>query len=901
MNSRQRAFAFRPPALAMPFALVAWLLPMTASAAVLGDIDLRSYLGEPLYARIPVTASPGENLDAGCFVVARESDRNSTNRDYRITLVETRASSHLQVRGSTALNEPIVQLLLRVGCPGEAATIREYAVLLDPPPTTQLPATSQAQVNAAAAPGVAPATNGATPASTPGKAAGDGLNKTAPLQSGIVASEGRWQVYAGDSLARIAAGIYPNNRGQQAQYIAALRQLNPELSVAADDAMLTLGSQLILPDLKALSAIVARTSAMAPAPLPPAPAAKSQSAAPSGKTPAPRAEPAVKSAPKPPVARMAAPADKLPQDKPRAAEKASVPPAVAPERKPDVATKPPAAVTPAPAPRPAPRKEEAFRLRLSGVEMDLSRTRGVTEAMRSQLREKQLLLDADDQVSALLALRNTVKQLEGRLNEMQLKLSTAPSPIPPAKTVPAPPVSSPVPASAPAAVRPPPATAEMAPAPSAASLPVSTPAAVAPDVAGAMKAASGTAPVNERAIATEPAPATLPKAAPAGQVGVKAMTAPSTTTSRVISNDHLMIAAGGAALLLLAGGAWWLARRRSHSMVYRGPIPEQALSQMQAPTPAEEGFSDWASKPPIEDADSELAGLRAAFDESGTDRGPATAPPLTPELTGDANASSIATTPVDASSFDLPPMDTPLSPRAAEEAETEVAAFDLPIEPEDFAKTMKFDSASSFTDGAASLELDTTPATEVDFIVGLDEKPAEDRVRRLQYMYESYPELATNTISIDDADSVINAARLYFEEGYRDKACELLTFGVEERPQETRFWLAQFEIFRLEHMVSEFAELAAKFQLLFGHTDDWPKVRHIGHELDPANPLFAAGGRATLAGENFDPIAENWLNAPMDMTSDALAGDLRLALFAEHRIDIADFEAIPGRLAASAS
>ena len=179
-------------------------------------------------------------------------------------------------------------------------------------------------------------------------------------------------------------------------------------------------------------------------------------------------------------------------------------------------------------------------------------------------------------------------------------------------------------------------------------------------------------------------------------------------------------------------------------------------------------------------------------------------------------------------------------------------------------------------------------------------------MRRLQYMHERYPELKSNTVSIDDADSVINAARLYYDEdhtgGGRDKASELLTFAVEERPQEIRFWLAQFEIFRLENLVAEFTAMAGKFHVLFSHTPVWPKVRHIGHELAPGNPLFAASGSALLAVEaRFDPIAENWLNAPMDFTSDALMSDLRQALLDDHGVNSADFESITARLSASAA
>ena len=217
----------------------------------------------------------------------------------------------------------------------------------------------------------------------------------------------------------------------------------------------------------------------------------------------------------------------------------------------------------------------------------------------------------------------------------------------------------------------------------------------------------------------------------------------------------------------------------------------------------------------------------------------------------------------------------------------------------------QIDAPVVFDEAPARFEVDSRPATTVDFLVGMDEQLPEDRVRRLRYMHERYPELQSNTVSIDDADSVINAARLYYDEadtGGHDKASELLTFAVEERPQEMRFWLAQFEIFRLENMANEFTELAGKFHVLFSHTAAWPKVRHIGHEMVPGNPLFAASGGPLLAGETrFDPIAENWLNAPMDFTSDALMSDLRMALLDDHGVDRADFDSITARLSVSAA
>lgn len=126
---------------------------------------------------------------------------------------------------------------------------------------------------------------------------------------------------------------------------------------------------------------------------------------------------------------------------------------------------------------------------------------------------------------------------------------------------------------------------------------------------------------------------------------------------------------------------------------------------------------------------------------------------------------------------------------------------------------------------------------------------------------------------------------------------------MEERPQETRYWLAKFELFRLEKMSRQFGELADKFQLLFGNTDAWPKVRDIGHELDPGNPLFAAAtGTGTTSPEKFDPANENWLNAHASSDasaqhiSQALVADLRSSLFSEYRVTHADFQGVPDLL-----
>jgi pilus assembly protein FimV len=73
--------------------------------------------------------------------------------------------------------------------------------------------------------------------------------------------------------------------------------------------------------------------------------------------------------------------------------------------------------------RQAPNRPGEFRLKLSTGTIDLSASSQMTDAERLQLREKQLLLEADDQVASILALKNRVQQLEAQLAAMNLKLS----------------------------------------------------------------------------------------------------------------------------------------------------------------------------------------------------------------------------------------------------------------------------------------------------------------------------------------------------------------------------------------------------------------------------------------------------------------------------------------------
>jgi hypothetical protein len=444
-----------------------------------------------------------------------------------------------------------------------------------------------------------------------------------------------------------------------------------------------------------------------------------------------------------PATAPAMPASRPPKAK---QENPANPPAAAPrERKPA-----------SPAVRESTRRPDGFVLRLSSGEMDLAPSRQVDERTRAQLRERLMLLDADDQVAALLQLRNSLKQLENRVSDMQLRL---------AGTLPAAPASAP---SKPSVTEPAAQVPAKAPAPEP----------VAP-VPEPPKRAEPAAPAPAQAKPAEPpSPAIAPAPAPEQ---------PSAPAFPLQAWGLIALAVAGLALF-----AFLVLRRR-----------RRAVS---VPASAERAY--------------EFA------------------------------AAATRTQPTH-----VVPIEEPQAPADSRELEPRREA--------------------------------TSDADLTTRIPGADPETLRHR-----YLEERFPEIANGTLDVANPDSVVKGARLFYEDGALPRAVELLQFAIEEDPQAMKPWLALFEIFRLEHLAGEFGALAARFRDHHGASENWRKVQFIGREIDPPNPLYrddafdsletigypdAAKTRAIA----FDPLAENWLNAPMDFTSDALAAELRLALLAD--------------------
>jgi phage tail protein X len=723
---------------------------------------VRSALGENLDLRIPVTIGKGESIEPSCFTLSRDPGTAGPGlAAARVSLERSAQGTYLRIRSDSYVNEPALALTVVAACPGQFAEYRrDYSLLIDP----RTPGQATAASSGALAPARAP-------------------SETAPIGiASLPAAVATLFARIGDTLESIADAIFPRNQAAQKSYIDALRESNPPLAALGDRDPIPVDTPIALPDLRSF----ARTRRPAETSVAEAPA----------RAPVQAPEPATPPPPRERPARAARPAAEPRLEsrlEPRAAPRAT------PREEPAIA-KAPAPVRAQPTP--------GFVLKLSSAEVDLTRSRAIDDRMRAQLRDRLLVLDADDQVAAVLALRNSVRQLESRVAELQLKLAGMPSSFPPAKTAEAPKaVPAPAPVAKPQPVKPEPVLSKPEPVIAKPEPVIAKPEPVVaqpapppvvesakPEPIVAAPAPAVTAKTESPSVATAPVPSAPPEPRTAPR---PARPAPAAQI------DWLYYGLWAVAFLLIAAAAtlaWRLTRRRREETFYDDDTPTVSA----------------------EPEDDRIV-VADEFREE---------PVFAPEPE--------------------PPVEAPRR------------------------------------------ELDS----DVELSTRLPDTNTDDLRRR--YIEERFPEIGKGAIVLDDAASVVKGARLFYEDGALARAVELLHYAIERKPGEVRTWLALFEIFRLERLTGEFAELARRFRENHGKGEYWRKVQYFGREIDPSNELYTQAplntfetigpsqARRLAAEASFDPVAENWLGMPMDFQNEVLANELRKALMAEARINEQD-------------
>jgi pilus assembly protein FimV len=202
------------------------LLVQPLHAAVLGDIQVRSALGERFNARINVIANENEELLSQCFRLIPIQNESNGHFNARLSFESNENGGVLTLRGEEPLQEPLLGFSIRLRCPSEksASFQRDYNVLLDP---REYHAKQSNDV-----PLVAPSTRRKLPA---------------------FASV--WHSQEGDSVERIARAYFPQDRASRGRMVDEIYRLNPDLAQNTH-ARLTLNTEVRLPERKSLLANV---------------------------------------------------------------------------------------------------------------------------------------------------------------------------------------------------------------------------------------------------------------------------------------------------------------------------------------------------------------------------------------------------------------------------------------------------------------------------------------------------------------------------------------------------------------------------------------------------------------------------------------------------------------------
>jgi Tfp pilus assembly protein FimV len=102
----------------------------SAAALGLGDVSVRSYLGQPMHAVVPlIGVTPA--ISADCLSVASSPGAIGPLPRTQLTIEQVGEQTLLHIRTKQSVNDPVTQFVLVSEC--EAHLQREYAVLLDPP------------------------------------------------------------------------------------------------------------------------------------------------------------------------------------------------------------------------------------------------------------------------------------------------------------------------------------------------------------------------------------------------------------------------------------------------------------------------------------------------------------------------------------------------------------------------------------------------------------------------------------------------------------------------------------------------------------------------------------------------------------------------------------------------
>ncbi|MDO3722333.1 FimV/HubP family polar landmark protein [Marinobacter sp. chi1] len=237
--------------LAVALALAGGLGSGVAQALGLGEIELQSYLNEPLDAEIRLPQSRGVDPSDVYVNIAPESayetvglDRDQFLSKLRFQVVtESDGSLVVQVSSREPLREPYLNFLLELTWPS-GRLMREYAVLVDPPVYAEDSGVQESVTAPSAATSTSQPSQTRDPESVRRQAQAE-----ASVQRGYQGNT-LGPTDSSDTLWTIASRVRPDNSVTTQQVMIAIQDLNPDAFIGANINRLKRGEVLRVPTLE---------------------------------------------------------------------------------------------------------------------------------------------------------------------------------------------------------------------------------------------------------------------------------------------------------------------------------------------------------------------------------------------------------------------------------------------------------------------------------------------------------------------------------------------------------------------------------------------------------------------------------------------------------------------------
>lgn len=228
------------------------LQPSVMLAAALGEISVQSAIGQRLSAEIEIVGLSKNDADTISLRLAPPEAYKEAGLDYSSLLrslrfnIEKKSERYIvRLSSEEVVNDPFITILFEIDTDGNR-TIRQYALLLDPPAVDQQVAVTEPQT------AVVPDLEAAV---VPVNTATDVTTTTTPTQAAPSAEVAATHtVSKGETLHGIATQLKPADTKLE-QVLIALQRLNPNALNGGNINRMKAGSVLTLPDADTIKAI----------------------------------------------------------------------------------------------------------------------------------------------------------------------------------------------------------------------------------------------------------------------------------------------------------------------------------------------------------------------------------------------------------------------------------------------------------------------------------------------------------------------------------------------------------------------------------------------------------------------------------------------------------------------